>query len=115
VYVDTLASANTLEEILAREANVAPQGANSEARKPSAPKVTYEIIVASFKTMQQAADFVKEMKTKGVQLRAIESLQPRNRKKVSYGSYATKEEAYRDLPKVQKTIEPTAWVDRIVR
>lgn len=86
-----------------------------EDRPHTGPVVTYEIIVASFRTMEQANSFVAEMKEKGVELRAIDSRQPQNRKKVSWGSYPTKEAAYRELPKVQRTLEPTAWVDRIVR
>lgn len=80
------------------------------------PSVTYEIIVASFETMRQAEQYVEEMKAKGhSNLRTINSRRSGNRKKVSWGGYASREAAYRELPKVQREIEKTAWVDQIQR
>ncbi|MGV3760841.1 MAG: SPOR domain-containing protein [Parapedobacter sp.] len=81
---------------------------------PSKPSVTYEIIVGSFATMRQADKFVAEMKAKGYDLQAIDSKMPGNRKKISWGSYATEEEAYKELARVQKTFEPGAWIAKIV-
>lgn len=79
------------------------------------PTVSYEIVVGSFATMEQANKFVEQLKKKGITVRAIDSRMPRNRKKVSYGSYTTEAEAYQALPEVQKTIEPTAWVAKVER
>ena len=84
--------------------------ANASAVTPS---VTYEIIVGSFTTMRQANKFVAEMKAKGYELQAIDSRMPGNRKKISWGSFATEEEAYRELARVQKTFEPGAWIAKI--
>lgn len=81
---------------------------------PAKPSVTYEIIVGSFATMRQANKFVAEMKAKGYDLQAIDSKMPGNRKKISWGSYATEEEAYRELARVQKTFEPGAWIAKIM-
>ncbi|MEC3879018.1 SPOR domain-containing protein [Parapedobacter sp. 10938] len=80
---------------------------------PAKPSVTYEIIVGSFATMRQADKFVAEMKAKGYDLQAIDSKMPGNRKKISWGSYATEEAAYRELARVQKTFEPGAWIAKI--
>lgn len=77
------------------------------------PSVTYEIIVGSFATMQQANKFVAEMKAKGYDLQAIDSRMPGNRKKISWGSFATEEEAYKELARVQKTFEPGAWIAKV--
>lgn len=86
-----------------------------EIAETVAPKATYEIVVGSFATMEQAEKFVEQMKNKGISVQAIDSRMPGNRKKVSYGSYASEAEAYRALPEVQKTVEPTAWVARVQR
>ena len=83
---------------------------------PAKPSVAYEIIVGSFATMQQAHKFVAEMKAKGYEnLEAIDSRMPGNRKKVSWGSYATEEEAYKELSRVQRTFEPGAWIAKVVQ
>lgn len=81
--------------------------------EPSKPSVTYEIIVGSFATMKQAEKYVADMKAKGHSLAAINSRMPGNRKKISWGSFATEEEAYRELARVQKTFEPTAWIAKV--
>ncbi len=80
---------------------------------PNKLAVTYEIIVGSFATMAQAEKYVAEMKAKGYQLEAINSRMPGNRKKISWGSFATEEEAYRELARVQKTFEPSAWIAKV--
>lgn len=86
----------------------------SEAIAPATkPSVTYEIIVGSFATMRQADKFVAEMKAKGYDLHAIDSRMPGNRKKISWGSFATEEEAYKELARVQKTFEPGAWIAKM--
>ncbi|WP_353131235.1 SPOR domain-containing protein [Parapedobacter pyrenivorans] len=77
------------------------------------PSVTYEIIVGSFATMAQARKFVADMKAKGYDLQAIDSKMPGNRKKISWGSFATEEEAYRELARVQKNFEPGAWIAKV--
>ncbi|MFC7525995.1 SPOR domain-containing protein [Parapedobacter sp. GCM10030251] len=81
--------------------------------EPVKPAVTYEIIVGSFATMAQARKYVADMKAKGYDLRALDSRMPGNRKKISWGSYATEEEAYRELARVQKNFEPGAWIAKV--
>lgn len=79
------------------------------------PKESYEIIVGSFTTMEQAEEFVAEMKANGIEVWAIDSRMPGNRKKVSCASFPTQAEAYRALKEVQRNIEPGAWVAKLVR
>lgn len=81
--------------------------------EPKRPTVTYEIIVGSFATMAQAEKYVAKMKAKGYDLKAMDSRMPGNRKKISWGSYATEEEAYRELARVKKNFEPGAWIAKI--
>lgn len=81
--------------------------------RPGTPSVSFEIIVGSFATMQQADQFVAEMKAKGIEVWAIDSRMPGNRKKVSCGSFPTQAAAYRALKEFQRTIEPGAWVARV--
>lgn len=93
-------------------ADTVPATAVTPTKKPS---VTYEIIVGSFATMNQADKFVAQMKARGYDnLQALDSRMPGNRKKISWGSYATEEEAYRELTRVQKTFEPGAWIAKVV-
>ncbi|SKB57119.1 Sporulation related domain-containing protein [Parapedobacter luteus] len=105
--LDTALAAMSADSIVAD--SVAHPG-NGMVAKPS---VTYEIIVGSFATMAQANKYVAQMKAKGYDLYAIESRMPGNRKKISWGSFATEEEAYRELARVQKTFEPGAWIAKI--
>lgn len=93
------------------QAAAATETVPAEAAKPS---VTYEIIVGSFETMKQAEKYVARMKTRGYDLKAIDSRMPGNRKKVSYGSFATEEEAYRELVHVQKNFQPDAWIAKVI-
>lgn len=112
---EELSASPEATEIVQTGAMVRDENPVTQSEDPRGPVVTYEIIIGSFKTMEQAEKFVSQMKEKGIELRAIDSRQPRNRKKVSVGSYPTKEAAYRALPDIQKTLEPSAWVDRMVR
>lgn len=96
-------------------ASVGLDSASETDTAPAKPSVTYEIIVGSFATMHQANKFVAEMKAKGYDLHAIDSRMPGNRKKISWGSFATEEEAYKELARVQKTLEPTAWIAKVIQ
>lgn len=82
--------------------------------KPAKPAISYEIIVGSFATMAQAKKYLTEMKAKGYDLTLVDNKMPGNRKKISWGSFATEEEAYRELSRVQKNFEPGAWIAKIV-
>lgn len=86
-----------------------------EQENKSQPRVTYEIIIGSFTSMELANKYVAEMKAKGIEVYAMDSKMPGNRKKVSIGSYPTEAEAYRALEEVKRKIEPGAWVARVER
>lgn len=88
-------------------------GASTDNVAAAKPTVTYEIIVGSFATMAQAERYVREMRAKGYEVEAIDSRMPGNRKKISWGSFASEEEAYRELVRVQKTFEPDAWIAKV--
>lgn len=102
---------DSLELALQEEIEVA------ETKEPveAASSESFEIIVGSFTSMEQAVKFVAEMKEKGIEVWAIESRMPGNRKKVSCGSFPTQAEAYRALKEAQRTIDPGAWVAKVVR
>jgi nucleoid DNA-binding protein/cell division septation protein DedD len=96
--------------------SIAPiDSVRTEVLAENLPTVTYEIIVGSFTSMELADKFVGEMKAKGIEVWAIDSRMPGNRKKVSCGSYATEAEAYRALGEIKRTVEPGAWVARVDR
>lgn len=109
-----VADSGQLATTVSDSASVSLDSASETDTAPAKPSVTYEIIVGSFATMQQANKFVAEMKAKGYDLHAIDSRMPGNRKKISWGSFATEEEAYKELARVQKTFESTAWIAKVI-
>lgn len=111
--VDSLAAGAAPVDSVAATAKATSDSAAAPVT-PKGPSVTYEIIVGSFATMAQAKKYVAEMKAKGYDLKALDSRMPGNRKKISWGGYATEEEAYRELARVQKTFEPGAWIAKVV-
>src|SRR5690606_22265727 len=76
--------------------------------------VTYEIIIASFKTLPEADEYVNRMNKKGYSMRVIDSKMPGNRKKVSYSSHLKEDDAYQELARVQKKFVADAWLFRLV-
>ncbi len=76
--------------------------------------VTYEIIIASFKTLPEADEYVNRLNKKGYSMRVIDSKMPGNRKKVSYSSHLKEDDAYQELARVQKQFVADAWLFRLV-
>lgn len=111
--VDSIADSVSVTQLQANAVDSVHVDAAVVASKQPKPAITYEIIVGSFATMRQAQKYVAEMKAKGYDLQALDSRMPGNRKKISWGSYATEEEAYRELIRVQKNFEPGAWIAKI--
>jgi len=109
---DTVAD-SVISQLSAKVADSVPNDTAAPVSNPPKPAITYEIIVGSFATMTQARKYVAKMKAKGYDLRALDSRMPGNRKKISWGSYATEEEAYRELVRVQKNFEPGAWIAKV--
>lgn len=108
-----VADSTSITDSLVADGQNAATDSMAVPEAPKGPSITYEIIVGSFATMAQAKKYVAEMKTKGYDLKALDSRMPGNRKKISWGSYATEEEAYRELARVQKNFEPGAWIAKI--
>jgi len=115
-HFDSVQKAQLLLDSLRKDSITVQQTLQDSLAKIAAagPKVTYEIIVGSFVSMQQADKYVAAMKAKGIELKALDSRMPGNRKKVSWGSYPTEEAAYNELVKVQRDFEKGAWVARVV-
>ncbi|WP_257669007.1 SPOR domain-containing protein [Parapedobacter tibetensis] len=111
--VDDSIAIDSTHVVGATDSATAERISDVPAPKPVKPSVTYEIIVGSFATMQQAKKYVAEMKAKGYNLHAINSRMPGNRKKISWGSFTTEREAYQELVRVQKNFEPGAWIAKI--
>lgn len=70
----------------------------------------YSIVLGSFKTIDLAVKQAEYFRTIGIDAFVLESNMPRNRKKICYGLYATKEEAKKQLEKVRKEINPEAYI-----
>ena len=107
---DSVSARGTLQSQAADSVRADTVAAVAQSVKPA---ITYEIIVGSFATMAQAQKYVAEMKAKGYELQALDSRMPGNRKKISWGSYTTEEEAYQELLRVQKNFEPGAWIAKV--
>ncbi len=119
---DSIAAAEAVADSASRAADTlaadgtgtaAPDTAKTATGLPPGT-VTYEIIIASFKTLPEADEYVKRMNTKGYSMRVIDSKMPGNRKKVSYSSHLKEDDAYRELARVQKQFVADAWLFRLV-
>lgn len=90
----------------------------SDASNPAQtlPAVVYEIIIGAHNSVDEAVAHVGALKAKGYGNVRILSRQPGSRHhRVSWGAFATQEEAASTVRKVQQEIEPTAWIDRVRR
>lgn len=80
------------------------------------PGTTFEIIVGTFQTIDEAAEYMQKLKNQGFGQVRILAMGPGSRlHKVSWGAYATMQDAQAVLRNVQQRIESGAWVDRINR
>lgn len=78
------------------------------------PAHTYQIVIGSHKTLEQAHDQAEVFHKKGYKtVKVIPSAMPHNRKKVIWDSYATKVEADSALRFVKKHHVKDAWPDKI--
>ncbi|QNL52137.1 SPOR domain-containing protein [Olivibacter sp. SDN3] len=78
--------------------------------KKASKTLPYSIVIGSFKTLELAIKQAEYFRTIGINAFVLESKMPNNRKKICYGSYATKEEAQKDLPKVRSEINVEAYI-----
>lgn len=75
----------------------------------------YQLVIATPKTMELAEEEVQRLRKKGYQtVRAVDSKFKRNKKRVIWDTYMTKEEADRDQATVAKTFSG-AWVEKIAK
>ncbi|MDH5825386.1 SPOR domain-containing protein [Sphingobacterium faecium] len=73
----------------------------------------YQLVIATPKSMELAAEEVARLRKKGyTTVRAIDSKFKKNKKRVIWNTYMSKEEADRDQATVVKTF-PGAWVEKI--
>ncbi|WP_134091224.1 hypothetical protein [Olivibacter sp. XZL3] len=70
----------------------------------------FSIVIGSFKTLRLAIEQAKYFRTIGINAFVLESNMPNNRKKICYGSYATKEAAKEELEKVRNEITKEAYI-----
>ncbi len=105
--VDSLAAVNVLDsDTLQATAALAETQVEDPAE--------WQIIIGTPKTMEQAQEQVKKLHAKGyAHVSALDSKLKTNRKKVVWKKFVSKDEAEKELVKVQKTIEQSAWLDRI--
>lgn len=78
--------------------------------KTASKTLPYSIVIGSFKTLELAIKQAEYFRTIGINAFVLESKMPNNRKKICFGSYATKEEAQKDLPKVRNEINVEAYI-----
>lgn len=110
---DSLAAQAAQPDTLANDSATVDSAHMKTDPKALAGTISYEIIIASFPTMEKAEQYVARMNKKGYHMRAIKSKMPGNRKKVSYGSYLSEVEAYHALTKVQQELTKDAWIFRL--
>lgn len=75
---------------------------------PAPDLITYEIIGASLPSRKEAEQYIKTMKSKGIDARIVEEKKGRLIK-VSLGSFTDKEKADIELKRIQKDITKQAW------
>lgn len=79
-------------------------------------QTTFEIIIGTFQTIDEAAEYAERLKGLGHAHVRILATGPGSRlHKVSWGAYATRDDAQAILREVQQRIEGGAWIDRINR
>jgi len=101
--VDTAALQTTLKETVVVKESVPVAQPN------------YQLVIATPKTMELAEEEVQRLRKKGYQtVRAVDSKFKRNKKRVIWDTYMTKEEADRDQATVAKTFSG-AWVEKIAK
>src|SRR5690606_11265303 len=70
----------------------------------------FEIIIAAFKTMQEAEEYVKITNSKGYQVHILKNNRANNLNKISYSSFQNEKEAEVALAKVRKELNAEAWL-----
>lgn len=80
------------------------------------PPTTFEIIIGTFNTIDEAAAYTERLKAQGHgQVRILALARGSRLHKVSWGAYATQADAQSVLREVQQSVERGAWIDRVNR
>lgn len=117
--IDTLAQVDSTlvtDSLTLQAENAAKDTIVTEAPLVAAPQVpaNWQIVIGTHKSMDQAQAQVNKLKAKGhTTVHALDAKLKANRKKVIWNTYADKAAAEADLIQVQKTIEKSAWLDKI--
>lgn len=74
------------------------------------PKGRFELIIAAFKTMHEAEEYVELTNSKGYQVYILKNNRANNLNKISYSSFQNEEEAEKALAKVRKELNAEAWL-----
>lgn len=102
--ITTDAPLQAKSDSLTRTADDTVKTIQPESAKP------YHIIIGSLPSIKLANQQVEHLKTKGINASVLQSNMPGNRKKISYGTYATYEEAAADLESVRKNVNKEAYI-----
>lgn len=98
-----------IADTIAAIENTEPTQAPSLVRSVD-PEKPYNVIIGSLPNIRLALEEVENLKKKGVDCFVLESNMPNNRKRISYGSYATFEEAEEIAKKVKREVNKDAFV-----
>lgn len=74
--------------------------------------INYEIIVAAFTRKSEADVYIKELSTKGIQVKIVENM-PGKKLKISLGTFLDEELAKKELTRIQKNINKDAWIAQV--
>ena len=76
----------------------------------SSSGMNFFIIAGSYRTMQQAEEAIKNLKSKGHEGAQVVDQNQEGHIRICYKGYATRQEAMQDLTAIQKNENPTAWI-----
>lgn len=111
--INTVADSMTKSEVADTSLTINTDSTDSTRRATSpiaSDEGDFEIIIASFRKIDEAEAYVHTMKNKGYELRIIIPNRAGNLHKISYGAYPTKDEALVELRKVRKDLVAGAWL-----
>ena len=86
-----------------------PVKKDSMEKKKAAVEYKYHIIVGAFENMDNALKYSRKLKERGVDSRTV-PISGGKMTAVTYGSFNNKEEAVRELRRVQREVDRNAWL-----
>lgn len=88
----------------------APQTVKQKVAEVSKVTKPFHIVAGAFKTEAKAQILTNELKAKGYANAKYLSKSKHNMRQVIYNSYATQEEAQKDLRQIHETVNKDAWI-----